>query len=39
METDKIIESILSKEKENSKIHIDKVRGYLREALKKSEVC
>ena len=33
METEKIIEGILAQEEENSKIHIDKVREYLREAI------
>lgn len=34
---DKIIEGILAKEKENSKIHIDKVREYLRIAINQQE--
>ena len=33
METEKIVEGILAREEENSKIHIDKVREYLREAI------
>ena len=36
MEYDKIIEGILAREKENSKIPIDQVRYYLRLAMKKA---
>jgi len=39
MGEEEIIEGILAKEKENSKIHIDIVRGYLKSAFQKSNTA